>query len=79
MYKKCRLTPSHVFGLLYELKPSAALTTQQSVCTANMPIFHYFMMIDGEIVFDGLILKRFSDGRPCFLRNDGEFVPIIME
>lgn len=77
--KRELLTPSHIFGLLYELEPDADLTARQPLLAARVPILHGLVVVDGEVVLGGLLLQRPGHRRPRALRDDGEFVPAIME
>lgn len=76
---KLGLTPGHIFGLLYKLEPYADLTARQPFLAARVPILHGLVVVHGEVVLGGLLLQRSCHRRPRALRDDGEFVPPVME
>lgn len=77
--RKCELTASHIFSLLYELEPYADLTARQPLLAARVPILDGPVMVHGEIVLGRLFLQRKSDCRPGAFGHYREFIPSVMQ
>lgn len=78
--KKCELTASHIFGLLYKLKPFAgSRATGQPLLATRVPILHDFVVVYSEIIYRRLFLERTRDRRPRAFAHDREFVPSVVQ
>lgn len=78
--KKCGLTASHIFGLLYKLEPFAgSKAAGQPLLATRVTIFHNFVVVYSEIIHRRLFLKRMRDRQPGAFAHDRELVPSVVQ